>query len=73
MNSLSSYISGRTPGGGSRGGSASQQSQLPHDARNIRGGGSISNGRGGSRGRGTTKLTLCWQGVLVFFPIARWT
>ncbi len=55
MNSLSSYISGRTPGGGGRGGNNSQQSQQQqqqHDSRNNRGGGSISNGRGGSRGRG---------------------
>lgn len=56
MNSLSSYISGRTPGGGSRGGGAFQQSQQ-HDARNARGGGSMSNGRGASsRGRGTAKI-----------------
>ncbi|CAF1566550.1 unnamed protein product [Adineta ricciae] len=55
MNSLSSYISGRTPGGGGRGGSNSQQSQQQqqqHDSRSNRGG-SMSNGRGGgSRGRG---------------------
>ncbi len=52
MNSLSSYISGRTPGGGGRGGNTSQQQT--HDVRSNRGGGgSISNGaRGGSRGRG---------------------
>ncbi|CAF0949761.1 unnamed protein product [Rotaria sordida] len=55
MNSLSSYISGRTPGGGGgRGGNNSQQSQQQqHDTRNNRGGGLMSNGRGGgSRGRG---------------------
>lgn len=54
MNSLSSYISGRTPGGGGRGGNNSQQSQQQtHDLRNSRGGGSVPNGRGGgSRGRG---------------------
>ncbi|CAF3934493.1 unnamed protein product [Rotaria sordida] len=47
MNALSSYISGRTPGGAGRN---SQQSQ--QDSRNTRPTGSISNGRGGSRGRG---------------------
>jgi hypothetical protein len=53
MNSLSSYISGRTPGGGGRGGNNSQQSQQQqHDLRPNRGGGSMSNGRVGSRGRG---------------------
>jgi len=52
MNSLSSYISGRTPGGG-RGGNNSQQiQQQQHDLRNNRGGGSVPNGRGGLRGRG---------------------
>ncbi|UJR14135.1 hypothetical protein I4U23_001129 [Adineta vaga] len=50
MNALSSYISGRTPGGAGRAGNSSQQSQ--QDARNNRGGSSLSNGRGGSRGRG---------------------
>ena len=59
MSSLSSYISGRTPGGGSRGGGTSQQSQQSHDTRNTRGGGSISNGRGGSRGRGMAKMVFC--------------
>ncbi|CAF1014462.1 unnamed protein product [Rotaria sp. Silwood1] len=55
MNSLSSYISGRTPGGGGgRGGNNSQPSQQQqHDTRTNRGGGLLSNGRGsGSRGRG---------------------
>lgn len=52
MSSLSSYISGRTPGGG-RGGNNSQQSQQQHELRNSRGGGSMSNGRIGSRGRGS--------------------
>jgi hypothetical protein len=51
MNSLSSYISGRTPGGGGRGGHNLQQTQA-HEPRNNRGGGSMSNGRGGTRGRG---------------------
>ncbi|CAM4908108.1 unnamed protein product [Rotaria socialis] len=47
MNSLSSYISGRTPGGGGgRGGNNSQQSQQQHDPRSSRGG-LVSNGRGG--------------------------
>ncbi|CAF3653802.1 unnamed protein product [Adineta steineri] len=50
MNALSSYISGRTPGGAGRTGSNTQQSQ--QEPRNTRGGGSMSNGRGGSRGRG---------------------
>ncbi|CAF5066986.1 unnamed protein product, partial [Rotaria magnacalcarata] len=51
MNALSSYISGRTPGGAGRAGHNSQQSQ--QDTRSNRGGGgSVSNGRGGSRGRG---------------------
>ena len=54
MNSLTSYISGRTPGGGARGGGGSSQQAVPqqHDLRNNRGGSSMSNGRGGSRGRG---------------------
>ena len=52
MNSLSSYISGRTPGGGGRGGNNSQQSQQQQDSRSSRGGGSMSNGRSGTRGRG---------------------
>ncbi|CAF4504864.1 unnamed protein product [Rotaria sp. Silwood1] len=47
MNALSSYISGRTPGGAGRAGHNSQQSQ--QDSRNTR---PMSNGRGGSRGRG---------------------
>ncbi len=51
MNSLSSYISGRTPGGGGRGGNNSQQSQQ-QDSRISRGGGPAPNVRGGSRGRG---------------------
>ncbi|CAM4806474.1 unnamed protein product [Rotaria magnacalcarata] len=48
MNSLSSYISGRTSGGGGggRGGNNSQQSQQQHDPRSSRGG-LVSNGRGG--------------------------
>ncbi len=43
MNALSSYISGRTPGGAGRAGNNSQQSQ--QDSRNNRGGSSIPNGR----------------------------
>lgn len=51
MNALSSYISGRTPGGAGRPGTNSQQSQS--DSRMNRAGSSISNGRGSnSRGRG---------------------
>ncbi len=50
MNALSSYISGRTPGGAGRAGNNSQQSQ--QDSRINRGGGSMPNGRGASRGRG---------------------
>jgi hypothetical protein len=60
MNSLSSYISGRTPGGGGRGGNNSQQSQQ-QDSRINRGGGSVSNGRIGSRGRGLI------NGIFFFF------
>jgi len=58
MSSLSSYISGRTPGGGGRGGHSSQQSsqqqqQQSHESRGGRGGSASANGRGGgARGRG---------------------
>ncbi|CAF4255406.1 unnamed protein product [Rotaria socialis] len=52
MNALSSYISGRTPGGAGRAGHNSQQSQQDTRSNRGGGGGSVSNGRGGSRGRG---------------------
>ena len=52
MNSLSSYISGRTPGGAGRASNNAQQTTQA-DARNGRGGNALSNGgRGGSRTRG---------------------
>ncbi len=66
MNSLSSYISGRTPGGGGRGGNNSQQQQ---DLRINRGGGSISNGRVTSRGRGEKNIIKLFFHNLFF----RWT
>jgi len=66
MNSLSSYISGRTPGGG-RGGSNSQQTQQQHDLRNNRGGGSVPNGRGGLRGRGKKHSLFFFRILLDFF------
>ena len=59
MNSLSSYISGRRTGSG-RGGNNSQpsQQQQQHDTRGGRETGSMSNGRGASRGRGRKCVTF---------------
>lgn len=67
MTSLSSYISGRTPGGGGRGGNNSQQSQPSHDSRGGRGGGLMPNGRGsGPRGRGKRGCSLYISGIYRF-------